>query len=85
MVLPPEFEAKLKLHYRSTSIESDMVGTHAQVSFRSAYTGSTVIDSNGDGHLQMEEVVQALLPNTEQNDKFLTALGFEKIDMNTLQ
>eukprot|EP00927_Polykrikos_kofoidii_P074439 TRINITY_DN7042_c0_g2_i2.p1 TRINITY_DN7042_c0_g2~~TRINITY_DN7042_c0_g2_i2.p1 ORF type:complete len:237 (-),score=52.33 TRINITY_DN7042_c0_g2_i2:89-799(-) len=34
-----------------------------------------VIDVNGDGKLQKDEVVQAMLPNTPKNLEFLNALG----------
>merc|ERR1712080_742674 len=36
-----------------------------------------VLDISGDGQLQRDEVVAALMPNTRRNIEFMKALGFD--------
>eukprot|EP00747_Dinoflagellata_sp_TGD_P186543 gnl/TRDRNA2_/TRDRNA2_43617_c0_seq1.p1 gnl/TRDRNA2_/TRDRNA2_43617_c0~~gnl/TRDRNA2_/TRDRNA2_43617_c0_seq1.p1 ORF type:complete len:261 (+),score=73.98 gnl/TRDRNA2_/TRDRNA2_43617_c0_seq1:168-950(+) len=37
-----------------------------------------VIDVNGDGQLQKEEVIEGLVPGTERNKKFIAAFGYDE-------
>merc|ERR1711879_518309 len=39
-----------------------------------------VVDTSGDGTLQVEEVVAALTPDTPRNEEFMKALGFEQVE-----
>jgi len=43
-----------------------------------------VCDTNGDGTLQLDEVVAALMPGGSKNDAFIAALGFESMGQQML-
>lgn len=43
-----------------------------------------VCDTNGDGTLQLDEVVAALMPGGNKNDAFIAALGFESMGQRML-
>jgi len=63
------------------NVDSQMKDYHANKAERDA-EAFKAIDVNGDGQLVCEEVIKALTPDTEENQKMMRALGFQCDEMS---